>query len=292
MTYATIQFLNGLSYGLSLFLVAAGLTIVFGVLRVLNFAHGAFYMLGGYIAYEVVRQIGIADGRFWLAVLVAGVALAMLAALIEFVLLRRLYDRDPVYQLLFTFALVLLIGDIVRGIWGTQMLSISFPPELRGAADLGVAFYPRYRLFLCVVGVAVAIGIWLTFQRTRWGRVIRAATQDREMLSALGVNVPLVYLVVFAAGSALAGIGGALAAPALALKPGMDAEIIVECFIVIIIGGLGSMWGAFIGALLIGQLRAIGVFLVPEWEIALIYLLMIAVLVVRPWGLFGRPESR
>lgn len=289
--YAMIQFLNGLSYGLSLFLVATGLTIVFGVLRILNFAHGAFYMLGGYVAYEVVRHIGLEGGRFWIAVVASGLALAVVAAGIERFLLRRLYDHDPVYQLLFTFALVLLIGEIVRGIWGTQMLSISFPPELRGAADLGVAFYPRYRLFLGVVGVAVAIGIWLLFQRTRWGRVIRAATQDREMLSALGVNVPLVYLVVFTGGAALAGIGGALAAPALALRPGMDAEIIVECFIVVIIGGLGSMWGAFIGAILIGQLRAIGVFLVPEWEIVLIYLLMIVVLMIRPWGLFGRPQG-
>lgn len=290
--YATIQFLNGLSYGLSLFLVAAGLTIVFGVLRILNFAHGAFYMLGGYVAYQVVQQVGLSGGGFWLAVAVSGLVLAVVAAAIEWTMLRRLYDRDPIYQLLFTFALVLLIGDVVRYIWGTQVISISFPPELRGAADLGLAWYPRYRLFLCVVGVVVAVGIWFLFQRTRIGRVIRAATQDREMLSALGVNVPMVYLLVFTGGAALAGIGGALAAPALALKPGMDAEIIVECFIVIIIGGLGSLWGAFIGAILIGQLRAIGVYLVPEWEIVLIYLLMIAVLVVRPWGLFGRPLTR
>lgn len=290
--YATIQFLNGLSYGLSLFLVAAGLTIVFGVLRILNFAHGAFYMLGGYVAYQVVQQVGLSGGGFWLAVAVSGLVLAVVAAAIEWTMLRRLYDRDPIYQLLFTFALVLLISDVVRFVWGTQVISISFPPELRGAADLGLAWYPRYRLFLCVVGVVVAVGIWFLFQRTRIGRVIRAATQDREMLSALGVNVPMVYLLVFAGGAALAGIGGALAAPALALKPGMDAEIIVECFIVIIIGGLGSLWGAFIGAILIGQLRAIGVYLVPEWEIVLIYLLMIAVLVVRPWGLFGRPLTR
>ncbi len=146
-------------------------------------------------------------------------------------------------------------------------------------------------LFLCVVGVVVAVGVWFIFQRTRWGRVIRAATQDREMLSALGVNVPLVYLIVFCGGAALAGLGGALAAPALALRPGMDAEIIVECFIVVIVGGLGSLWGAFIGALLIGQLRAVGLYIVPEWELALIYLLMIVILVWRPWGLFGRPQA-
>lgn len=288
MMYATIQFLNGLSYGLSLFLVAAGLSIIFGVLRVLNFAHGTFYMLGGYIAYEAVSRIGLSDGGFWVAVAISGLVLAALAAVIERLMLRKLYDRDEIYQLLFTFALVLLISDVIRGLWGTQVLSISFPPELRGAQDVGLAFYPRYRLFLCLVGIVVAIGIWFVFQRTRWGRIIRAATQDREILGALGVNVPRVYLVVFSAGAALAGIGGALAAPALALKPGMDAEIIVECFIVVIIGGLGSLWGAFIGALLIGQLRSIGLYFVPEWEIVLVYLLMIAVLVFRPWGLLGK----
>lgn len=291
MMYATIQFLNGLSYGLSLFLVAAGLSIIFGVLRVLNFAHGTFYMLGGYVAYEAVSRLGLANGGFWVAVAVSGLVLAALAAVIERLMLRKLYERDEIYQLLFTFALVLLISDVIRGLWGTQVLSISFPPELRGAQDVGLAFYPRYRLFLCLVGVAVAIGIWFVFQRTRWGRIIRAATQDREILGALGVNVPRVYLVVFSAGAALAGIGGALAAPALALKPGMDAEIIVECFIVVIIGGLGSLWGAFIGALLIGQLRSIGLYFVPEWEIVLVYLLMVAVLVFRPWGLLGRREG-
>jgi branched-chain amino acid transport system permease protein len=289
--FGAIQFLNGLSYGLSLFLVAAGLSIIFGVLRVLNFAHGAFYMLGGYVAYEVVRRIGMDNGLFWVAVIVAGLVLALVAASIERFMLRQLYNRDQIYQLLFTFALVLLIGDIIRMIWGTTALSLSFPPELRGAQDLGITFYPRYRLFLCVVGVVVAVGLWFVFQKTRWGRVVRAATQDREMLSALGVNVPMVYLVVFAAGAALAGISGALAAPALALRGGMDAEIIVECFIVVIIGGLGSLWGAFIGALLIGQLRAIGVTFAPEWEIVLIYLLMITVLVFRPWGLFGKRQA-
>ena len=196
MMYATIQFLNGLSYGLSLFLVAAGLSIIFGVLRVLNFAHGTFYMLGGYVAYEAVSRLGLANGGFWVAVAVSGLVLAALAAVIERLMLRKLYERDEIYQLLFTFALVLLISDVIRGLWGTQVLSISFPPELRGAQDVGLAFYPRYRLFLCLVGVAVAIGIWFVFQRTRWGRIIRAATQDREILGALGVNVLRVYLVV------------------------------------------------------------------------------------------------
>lgn len=289
--FGPIQLLNGLSYGLSLFLVAAGLSIIFGVLRVLNFAHGAFYMLGGYIAYAVVERVGMDDGGFWLAVLASGLALGLVAAGIERYLLRHLYDRDEIYQLLFTFALVLLIGDVVRAVWGTQALSISFPDSLRGAANLGITIYPKYRLFLCVVGLIVAIALWFLFQRTRWGRIVRAATQDREMLSALGVNVPMVYLLVFSGGAALAGISGALAAPALALSLGMETEIIVECFIVIIIGGMGSLWGAFVGAVLIGELRAVGVAFLPDWEIVLIYLLMIVVLVFRPWGIFGQRQA-
>ena len=288
--YLVIQFLNGLSLGMSLFLVAAGLTLIFGVLRVLNFAHGAFYMLGGYVAYAVVTRLGLGGGGFWAAVLAAGVALAAIAWVLERIFLRHLYDRNPVYQLLFTFAIVLLIGDAAKFLWGTQVLNISFPPELRGAADLGITFYPKYRLFLCAVGAAVALALWYVVARTRWGRIVRAATQDREMLSALGINVPRVYLAVFMAGSALAGIGGALAAPAVALKPGMDAEVIVECFIIVIIGGMGSLWGALAGALILGQLSAFGVLLIPEFEIVIIYLMMVAVLALRPWGLFGRPQ--
>lgn len=226
-----------------------------------------------------------------MAVLAGGVGMGLIAAAIEWLMLRRLYSRDQIYQLLFTFALVLLFGDIVRMIWGSTALSVSFPDELRGAQNLGFTFYPRYRLFLCALGFAVALGLWFLFNRTRWGRIVRAATQDREMLAALGVNVPRVYLLVFSGGAVLAGISGALASPALALRIGMDAEIIIDCFIVVVIGGMGSLWGAFIGALLVGQLRAIGVTFFPEWELRLIYLLMIVVLVFRPWGIFGKRQA-
>jgi len=155
--------------------------------------------------------------------------------------------------------------------------------------SLGVMEYPTYRLFLCVFGAATALVLWLVTQRTRWGRQIRAATQDREMLGALGLNVPFIYASVFVLGSALAGLGGALAAPSIALDPGMDAEVIVQSFIIVIIGGLGSLWGALVGALILGQLTVFGIVLVPEIEIVLVYLLLVGVLIVRPWGLFGKP---
>lgn len=284
-----VQFLNGLSLAMNLFVIAAGLTLILGILRVLNFAHGVFYMVGAYVSYTVATRLGTGGG-FWLGVVAAGAALAVLAWGIERTMLKRLYDRHHLYQLLFTFALVLVISDLTKIVWGTGFLSISFPEGLDGATNLGLTYYPTYRLFLCAVGAVTAVALWYAINRTRWGRFVRAATQDREMLEALGVNVAGIYLVVFVLGSALAGIGGALAAPAIALHTGMHAEMIVESFIIVIIGGLGSLWGAFIGALILGQISAFGTVFLPDLELALIYLMMIVVLIFRPWGLLGQPE--
>ncbi len=286
-TFLFLQSLNAVALGMNLFIIAAGLTLIFGVLRVINFAHGAFFMLGAYVCYSVVAW---AD-NFWLGVLGAGLALAALAWVVERTLLRRLYGRDPLAQLLFTFALVLVLGDAVKAIWGTEQYSAAYPAGFDRAVDLGLAHYPAYLLFLCGLGPSVALGLWLVLERTRWGRIMRAARQDREMLAVLGVNVPLVYNGVFVAGAALAGMGGALAAPRLALTPGMDANVVVECFIIIIIGGLGSLWGSFLGALILGLVTMFGAVLVPEWEIVLTYALMLAVLLWRPWGLLGRAEA-
>ena len=283
------QFMNGISLGMNLFIIAAGLTIVLGVLRVINFAHGAFYMVGAYVTYSIVGWLGNNGAGFWIAVAGATLAIGLLGLVVERLFLRHLYDRDHNYQLLFTFALVLILGDLVRVVWGTNVLSIPFPQGFGGATDLGFATYPTYRLLLSVAGVVMAFLLWLLTQRTRWGRQVRAATQDREMLAALGLNVPLIYASVFVLGSALAGLGGALAAPSIALDPGMDAEIIVLCFIIVIIGGLGSLWGALLGSLLLGQLTVFGNVLLPDFEIVLVYLLLVAVLILRPWGLLGRP---
>jgi branched-chain amino acid transport system permease protein len=291
LTFILTQFMNGLSLGMNLFIIAAGLTIVLGVLRVLNFAHGAFYMVGAYVTYSLLDLFEGIPGGFWLAAAGGAVVLGFVGLVLERLFLRHLYHRDPLYQLLFTFALVLLAGDLVKAVWGTSVLSIPFPEGLRGALDLGVMEYPRYRLFLCVFGAVTALALWLVTERTRWGRQIRAATQDREMLSALGLNVPFIYASVFVLGSALAGLGGALAAPSIAVDPGMDAEIIVQSFIIVIIGGLGSLWGALIGALILGQLTVFGIVLFPDIEIVLVYVLLVGVLIVRPWGLFGRPEN-
>jgi branched-subunit amino acid ABC-type transport system permease component len=288
---AFIQFMNGLSQGMVLFVIAAGLTLIFGVLRVLNFAHGAFYMVGGYAMYTGTQHLAF-PGGFWVAVLAAASFMAAIAWLVETLLLRRLYRREQLDQLVFTFALVLLLTDFVRAGWGAQIYRVPYPPLLAGATDLGITFYPSYLLFLAVFGAAVAILLAVTVDRTRAGRLMRAATQDAEMLSALGVNVRRLYTSVFVIGSFLAGLAGALAAPRSGLDLSIHAAVIVDCFIVVVIGGLGSLWGALIAALLIGQVRVFGALILPAWEIALVYLLMVLVLMTRPWGLLGTPPAR
>ena len=277
----------GLALAMNMFVIASGLNLIFGVLRVINFAHGMFYMFGAYIIFTVSKTWGM---PFAVGVLASGAGLAVIALVIERFLLRHLYDKEHLMQLLFTFALVLLMSDAAKMIWGTDQYSVGYPPALRGAAMLGPTLVPQYLIFLCVVGPVLALVMWLLVDRTRWGRIVRAATQDREMLSALGVNVPMVYAMVFTIGSALAGIGGALAAPRIALAPGMDATIINECFIIVIIGGLGHMWGSFLGALAFGFVVQFGTIWVPNWQDVLPYLLMLTVLLIRPWGLLGRPE--
>jgi branched-chain amino acid transport system permease protein len=285
------QALNSLALAMNLFVIAAGLTLIFGVLRIVNFAHGAFYMLGAYLLYSVLGRFGDGPFVFWAGVVVAGAVLGAVAWLIERLLLRRLYDRDHLVQLLFTFALVLIIGDLVRIVWGTEQHAVSYPAGLGGAVDLGAIRYPAYLLFLIGVGPLVALALAFVIDHTRWGRIVRAARLDREMLAALGVNVKGVYAAVFAAGAALAGIGGALAAPRMAVQPGMDATIIIECFVIVIVGGLGSLWGSFLGALILGAVTNFGILAVGEWEVVLIYVMMILVLLARPWGLLGRPEQ-
>lgn len=287
-SFAFIQLMNSISMGMYLFTIAAGLSLIFGVLKVINFAHGAFYMFGAYIVYSVTQQWEL---NFWVGVLVAGLGLTALSIVIERGLFQFLYDKEHLMQLLLTFAVVLILGDLAKVIWGTDQYSVSYPDGMEGAMNLGLTFYPTYRLFLCIVGPLIAIGLWLFVAKTRWGRMTRAATQDREMLAALGINVPIIYTGVFILGSALAGIGGALASPFNSPTPGMDATVIVDCFVIVIIGGLGSLWGSFFGALIYGLVFNYGSVIVPNWQDVFAFLLLMVVLLVRPWGLFGRPEA-
>jgi len=289
LSFVFAQALSGLTAAMFLFLIASGLSLIFGVLRVLNFAHGTFYMLGAYAAWQIVQWLGAGGGSFWLAVLGAAAAVAVLGGLIEHFLLRHLYAKDELYQLLFTYALVLVLSDVAKILWGTQQKGVARPPGLEGATSLFGTTIPYYNLFIVALGLAIAVVFWYVLQRTRAGRLIRAAALDRETLGALGVNVGALYTGVFVLGSFLGGLGGALVTPVRTIVPGMDTEIIVEAFVVVVIGGLGSFWGTFLGALIYGQVLAFGILFFPRFSIFAVFALMAAVLIIRPWGLLGRP---
>jgi branched-chain amino acid transport system permease protein len=284
------QALAGVSNGMLLFLISAGLSLIFGVLRIINFAHGALFMLGAFIAVSVIALAPGASGSFVAALIGASAGLAVLGIAIETGLLRRIYRAPHEYQLLLTFALVFILGDAAKLIWGREDNSVAVPTLLAGSSQaLGLTF-PIYRLFLVVAGAAVAIGLWIVLHRTRWGVFVRAATMDRDMLSALGVNTPRLFTTVFAAGAALAGLGGALAAPIVAVGPGLHVQVIIDAFVVVVIGGMGSVVGAFVASLLVGVVNAFGVLAFPGIAVVLTFAVMAIVLIVRPWGLFGTPE--
>ena len=283
------QFLSGLTTSMFLFLIASGLSLVFGVMRVLNFAHGSFYMIGAYLAWQVVSWLHPVGEAFWPAALAAGLGVAVLGAVVERLLLRHLYGLDELYQLLFTYALVLILGDAAKYIWGTGQLSVHRPPVLDGGFQLLGNTVPYYNLFIIGVGPAIAIAVGLILSRTAAGRMLRAASADREMLDAMGANVGLIYTGMFAVSSFLAGLAGALITPMESIVPGMDVQVIVQAFIVVVIGGLGSFWGTFWGAMIYGQVLSFGILILPEFSLFSVFALMAVVLIVRPWGLFGRP---
>jgi branched-subunit amino acid ABC-type transport system permease component len=289
LSFVFAQSLSGLTAAMFLFLIAAGLSLIFGVLRVLNFAHGTFYMLGAYAAYQFMQWLGPGPGMFWIAALGAALAIAALGGVVERLLFRHLYGKEELYQLLFTYALVLILSDAAKIVWGTQQKSLSRPPGLTGSLSLFGATIPLYNLFILLLGPAIALGFWFALQKTRMGRFIRAAALDRETLGALGVNVDALYMWVFVLASFLGGLGGALISPMRAIVPGMDTEVIVEAFVVVVIGGLGSFWGTFLGAIIYGQVLSFGILFFPRFSIFAVFALMAAVLIVRPWGLLGRP---
>ena len=285
------QALSGLTTAMFLFLTAAGLSLIFGVLRVLNFAHGSFYMLGAYCAYQFARWIGIPEQGFWFGVLAAAAVVALVGGIVERLLLRHLYEREELFQLLFTYALVLIFADIVKAIWGVQQLPITRPPSLTGSLLVFGASLPYYNLFIVLLGPVIALVLWFVLHRTKAGRVIRAAALDREMVSALGINVSWLYTAVFVIGTFLAALGGALVTPVSAVVLGMDAEIIIAAFIAVVIGGLGSFWGAVLGAIIYGQVLSFGILFMPRFSLFAVFALMAAVLILRPYGLLGRRES-
>ncbi len=290
MAFYFVQFLTGLASAASLFLVASGLSIIFGVTRIVNFAHGAFYMLGAYAAFTLTEYFSGALG-FWGGIVAAGLIVAALGVLVEMALLRRIYHAPELFQLLATFGLTLMVEDLVVLIWGPSDLLGRRAPGFKGAVDFFGQNIPSYDLFLIVLGPVVLGILWLLFQRTRWGILVRAATQDRDMVAALGVNQKWLFTSVFAVGVFLAAIGGALQIPRDAVHHAMDLRIIVDVFVVVVIGGLGSIFGAFVAAVLVSELNAFGILIFPKISIILVFMVMAVVLIVRPWGLFGKREA-
>jgi branched-chain amino acid transport system permease protein len=294
------QSLNGLQFGLMLFLLAAGLTLVFGIMDMINLAHGSIYMVGAYL----VASIAGASGSFWLGLSLGVVATAGLAALLELTVLRRLYQRDHLSQVLGTFAILLMSNELVRMIWGAQPIALNPPSALAGPVELLPGFsYPAYRLFIIAVGLAVALLLYLLVTRTRYGMQVRAGAANREMALAMGVDVRRLFTAVFAVGAALCAVAGGLLGPLLAVQVGMGESILILAFVVIVIGGIGSIRGALLGALLVGVVDTAGRALIPPLFAAvlgadaaasaapalasiLIYVLMAAVLFFRPQGLF------
>ncbi len=296
-----VQLLNGLAGASSLFLVAAGLSLIFGVTRIVNFAHGSFFMVGIYVAYSLVERLGTGLG-FWPALLLAAVAVGVFGALIEVLLLRRIYKAPELFQLLATFALVLVIKDAVLWYWGPDELLGPRAPGLSGAVQILGRSFPSYDLFLIVVGPVVLGLLWLLLTRTRWGTLVRAATQDREMVSALGVNQAWLFTAVFALGALLAGLGGALQLPREPANLEMDLNTIGAAFVVVVVGGMGSIPGAYAAALLIAEIKAVCIWLgvvqiagismsFSKLTLVVEFLVMATVLVARPWGLLGRAQA-
>lgn len=278
------QTLVGLSRTTILFIVSSGLSLILGVLRIPNVSHGSLYMIGAFATWTIASAIGGAAG-FWAALVLGPVAVALLSLVVERGLFCRLYEREHLMLLLFTFALTLVLGDMVKFVWGSDFRSLSVPPAMQGSLTvLGLPF-PRYNLFLLAVGPLVAWGMWYLTNRTKIGKIARAAAVDREMVAAMGINVSWVFAFVFCIGCFLAGLGGALVAPTQNITQGMDHSLIMEAFLIVIMGGLGNIWGALLGALIFGLTDAVGILVWPQFAIIFPYVAVVVVLLFRPRGL-------
>jgi len=284
LAFFLTQGVNALSQAALLFFLGVGLTLIFGIMRIVNFAHGTLYMLGAFIGYSLVRY----TGSFWVALVLAPLAVGAIGVGFELSILRRLYKRDAHAFLMVTFGLALVTGEAVRLIWGSDALQVPPPALLSGVVFLMDEPFPTYRLFLVSFGIVVALGFWQLLERTRAGLLIRATSQNAEMVRALGIDVNLVRSGVFGIGCGLAALGGVLAAPLVTAAHGMAATAVIDAFVIVIIGGMGSFLGSLIGALLVAFVQVFGNYYLPDFALAFMYLVMLLVLVVRPGGLLGK----
>ncbi|HKZ83844.1 MAG TPA: branched-chain amino acid ABC transporter permease [Anaerolineae bacterium] len=279
------QLLNGLVTSMLLFIVAAGLSLIFGLMDVINLAHGAFYLLGGYVALTVMEQ----SGEFWRALIYAPLIVALLGLIIEVVFLRRLYGRHRhLEQVLLMFGVALIVTDFIRATWGAFVESVPNPELLSGHVTIFNVQYPVYRLSLIGFGLMLAFLLWLFIERTRLGAIVRAGVSDAQMVGGLGIDVQRVFAAMFAFGTALAALAGVVGAPIFSLYPGLDSEVLILALVVVVIGGLGTLKGAFYGSLVIGLADTFGKAALPEFSRFLLFAVMAAVLLIRPTGLFGQ----
>lgn len=286
-TFYVTQFIAGLSQGMFLFLLATGLSLILGVMGIVNFAHGSFYMIGAYLTYYLVTSLG---GSFWLAIIFASASLAVIGYLLQRFLIHRLYGR-PELQLVFTFAFVLIFSDLIKMVFGVLPKGVAYPELLRGIFEIGPIRFPKYHIFIIILGPIIAYLLHMLEQRTRVGRIIRAASLNRDMVTALGINTGRVFTIVFGFGAFLAGLGGVLASPTVSITPGMDTLVVLPAFVVVIFGGLGSFVGTFLAALITGQVQVFGILFFPRLAESFIFILMAIILIVRPWGLSNRPPK-
>lgn len=272
---------------MTLFILASGLTLVFGVLGILNLAHGSLFMLGAYFTFQFTHWLG----NFWYAMIIAPLICGGMGIIIERLLLRSVYGEDVHFLLLLTFGLILVLEDVAKFFWGVAYKTVSEPEILMGTFPMLGAGYPRYNLFVIFVAILAGIAVWLLLSKTKVGKMVRAASSDREMASGAGINVPRLYTLVFAFGAWLAGLAGVLGAPLRSITMDLGGRTIVEAFAVVVIGGLGSIPGALLGALILGQLNAFGILFFSRFEMAFMYILMAIVLLIRPRGLLGREAA-
>ena len=279
-----LQLMNALSYGFLLFIITSGITIIFGILGVLNLAHGSLYLLGSYIGYSIIMSAGL---PFWVALLAVPIIIAVIGLFIEFILLRPTYKLGHLSQVLVTFGLAYILHDLFTIFWGKNVMVVNPPDFLNYSIELLGYSIPAYRLSLIVIGCLIALILWFIQEKTKWGAVVRAGLSDKEMVGAMGVNISLVFTCIFVFGSLLAGIGGVLGSPILGVYPGMEFQILILSLVVLVVGGLGSVVGTFFASLLVGFVETFSRFFVPELSLIITFALMAVVLIIRPQGLIG-----
>ncbi|MFQ5785079.1 MAG: branched-chain amino acid ABC transporter permease [Alphaproteobacteria bacterium] len=284
-SFFLIQLLSGLSGAMILFLLASGLTLIFGVMNILNFAHATMWLLGGYITFSLYEYFGGGGALVLLGAIIVGtLVMAALGFAVERLLIRRMYERELPEQLLLTFALVLIIGDAIKLVWGVEDRAIYLDIEPLEFLD---TFLNPYYFVIISVGVAVAAGLWAFLQKTRYGKIVRAAVYSRDMVSALGIRIPLIYAGVFALGVGIAAFAAGVFLPLMPMALGVDIDLIVQCFAVVVIGGFGSILGTFVASLIVGIVYAFSILIWPDGALAVVFLIVVGVLIWRPWGLFG-----